>query len=174
MKKRLLAAVIAGATMLSTVQVAQAADNVPQSTAPGTTAGAGANDKTDAEKDPFLDGLDRYGKLPEIGKLREEHPEWAEGNGNKTSEPFNGSSALSSERSDLEKGKAAADWWSIAGSSVKNDAEKDYKVGTTYDILAGTGIAVAVIAVLGSVANFFLNGGQLPPLPQIQLPGLPQ
>ena len=35
-------------------------------------------------------------------------------------------------------------------------------------------VAFAVIAVLGSVANFFLNGGQLPPLPQIQLPGLPQ
>ncbi|WP_448853133.1 hypothetical protein [Corynebacterium frankenforstense] len=172
MKKRLLAAVVAGTTMLSTVQVAQAADTVPQPTTEGTT--AGANDKTDAKKDPFLDGLDRYGKLSEIGKLRKEHPEWAEGNGKKASEPFNGSSALSSERNDLEKGKAAADWWSIAGSSVKNDAENDYKVGTTYDILAGTGIAAAVIAVLGSVANFFLNGGQLPALPQIQLPGLPQ
>lgn len=182
MKKRLLAAVVAGATVFSTVQVAQAAQAAEPvraaapAAAAGETGGAGeaVDGGTGAEKDPFIDGLDRYGKLDELNKLREEHPEWAESNGKVLSDPAKGSSTGGSSSNDTEKGKAAADWWSIAGSSVANDAENDYRIGTTWDILAGTGIAAVLVAVLGGFAGFLFNGGQIPGLPQIQLPGLPR
>lgn len=54
-----------------------------------------------------------------------------------------------------------------ATSSLKNDAARGYKVGTTYDILVGTGIAAAVVAVLGlgAVAAGMIPGVELPQLP---------
>lgn len=51
-------------------------------------------------------------------------------------------------------------------SSIRNDANQGYRVGTTYDILVGTGIAVAVLAVLGGVAaSGVIPGVTLPNLP---------
>lgn len=51
-------------------------------------------------------------------------------------------------------------------SSGKNDANQGYPLGTTYDILVGTGIAVAVLAVLGGVAaSGVIPGVTLPNLP---------
>lgn len=51
-------------------------------------------------------------------------------------------------------------------SSVRNDANQGYPVGTTYDILVGTGIAVAVLALLGGVAaSGVIPGVTLPNLP---------
>ena len=54
-----------------------------------------------------------------------------------------------------------------ATSSLKNDAARGYKVGTTYDILVGTGIAAAVVAVLGlgAAAAVMIPGVELPQLP---------
>ena len=54
-----------------------------------------------------------------------------------------------------------------ATSSLKNDAARGYKVGTTYDILVGTGIAAAVVAVLGlgAAAAGMIPGVELPQLP---------
>ena len=53
-----------------------------------------------------------------------------------------------------------------ATSSLKNDAARGYKVGTTYDILVGTGIAAAVVAVLGlgAAAAGMIPGVELPQL----------
>lgn len=45
-----------------------------------------------------------------------------------------------------------------AMSSIKNDVAKEYKIGTTYDILVGTGIAAAILAVLGGGAWAFQQG----------------
>lgn len=45
-----------------------------------------------------------------------------------------------------------------AASSVKNDVAKGYKIGTTYDILVGTGIAAAILAVLGGGAWAYQQG----------------
>ena len=36
--------------------------------------------------------------------------------------------------------------------SIKNDRAKGYKYGTTFDILLGTGVAAALLAILGGVA----------------------
>ena len=46
--------------------------------------------------------------------------------------------------------------------SSDNDWKSGYKLGTTFDILLGTGIAVAVLALLGGAAQ----SGQLP-LPKL-------
>ncbi|MGV0431167.1 hypothetical protein [Corynebacterium sp. 20_84] len=46
--------------------------------------------------------------------------------------------------------------------SSENDWKNDYTMGTTFDILLGTGIAVAVLALLGGAAQ----SGQLP-LPKL-------
>ena len=43
-------------------------------------------------------------------------------------------------------------------SSTRNDAARGYKVGTTHDILVGTGIAAAILAVLGGGAWAFQQG----------------
>lgn len=48
-------------------------------------------------------------------------------------------------------------------SSFKNDANNGYKVGTTFEILLGTGIAALVLAVLGGAAYAgVIPGVQLP------------
>lgn len=45
-----------------------------------------------------------------------------------------------------------------ATSSIKNDVAKGYKIGTTWDILVGTGIAAAILAVLGGGAWAYQQG----------------
>ena len=40
----------------------------------------------------------------------------------------------------------------VLNSSLKNDANNGYKLGTTFEILLGTGIAVVVLAALGGAA----------------------
>lgn len=61
---------------------------------------------------------------------------------------------------DYEKG----DDLSVLDSSVRNDAAKGYKLGTTFDILLGTGIAALVLALLGGAAAYqgLIPGVQLP------------
>ena len=39
-----------------------------------------------------------------------------------------------------------------AKSSLKNDVARGYKLGTTYDILVGSGIAAGVLALVGAAA----------------------
>lgn len=51
-----------------------------------------------------------------------------------------------------------------ATSSLKNDAARGYKVGTTYDILVGTGIAAGVLALAGAAAA---AAGKVPGVPRI-------
>ncbi|WP_293831341.1 hypothetical protein [uncultured Corynebacterium sp.] len=57
-----------------------------------------------------------------------------------------------------------------ATSSLKNDAARGYKVGTTYDILVGTGIAAGVLALVGAAAAAAGKIPGLPGLPGVQLP----
>lgn len=66
-------------------------------------------------------------------------------------------------KSSSDKGLVTAD----ITSSLRNDAYNGYKVGTTYDILVGTGIAAAVLAVLGvgAAAAGVIPGVTLPALP---------
>lgn len=66
------------------------------------------------------------------------------------SAPFAGSSKSGMFKTDSEK--AAANQSDIVKSSFKNDIVNGYKAGTTYDILVGTGIAAAIIALLGGAA----------------------
>lgn len=54
----------------------------------------------------------------------------------------------------------------VLQSSARNDANKGYKLGTTYDILVGTGIAIAVLAALGGAAAACV-------IPGVTLPALP-
>ena len=51
-----------------------------------------------------------------------------------------------------------------ATSSLKNDAARGYKVGTTYDILVGTGIAAGVLALVGAAAA---AAGKIPGVPGV-------
>ncbi|MCQ9332042.1 hypothetical protein NQ023_10350 [Corynebacterium phoceense] len=75
---------------------------------------------------------------------------------NGVSEPHDGSADASSE-SLKDEGSARA-WVDFYGSSYKNDADNDYKLGTTADILWGVGIAAAVLAA-GAAA---VNAGVIP------------
>lgn len=66
------------------------------------------------------------------------------------SAPFKGSSKAGVfQTKAVENGKKSD---AIFLSSYKNDANNGYKLGTTYDILVGTGIAATVLALLGGVA----------------------
>lgn len=51
-------------------------------------------------------------------------------------------------------------------SSFKNDANQGYKLGTTFEILLGTGIAAVVLAILGGAAAAGV-------IPGVSLPALP-
>lgn len=65
------------------------------------------------------------------------------------------------------KGLAEADSVSPAlASSIKNDAANSYKVGTTFDILWGVGVAAAVLLGAGAfaVSQGVVPGVQLPQL----------
>lgn len=61
-------------------------------------------------------------------------------------------------RSSTKDGKVDDKVIERAGSTYKNDVAKGYKIGTTYDILVGTGIAAAILAVLGGGAWAFQQG----------------
>ena len=51
----------------------------------------------------------------------------------------------------------------VLNSSLKNDANNGYKLGTTFEILLGTGIAAVVLAALGGAAYAgVIPGVQLP------------
>ena len=51
-----------------------------------------------------------------------------------------------------------------ATSSLKNDVARGYKLGTTYDILVGTGIAAGVLALVGAAAA---AAGKIPGVPGV-------
>ena len=51
-----------------------------------------------------------------------------------------------------------------AKSSLKNDVARGYKLGTTYDILVGTGIAAGVLALVGAAAA---AAGKIPGVPGV-------
>ena len=51
-----------------------------------------------------------------------------------------------------------------ATSSLKNDVARGYKLGTTYDILVGTGIASGVLALVGAAAA---AAGKIPGVPGV-------
>ena len=51
-------------------------------------------------------------------------------------------------------------------STFKNDANQGYKLGTTFEILLGTGIAAVVLAILGGAAAAGV-------IPGVSLPALP-
>lgn len=53
---------------------------------------------------------------------------------------------------DFKDEKDSANFDAVANSSIRNDVANGYKLGTTFDILVGTGIAAAVLALLGGVA----------------------
>ena len=57
-----------------------------------------------------------------------------------------------------------------AKSSLKNDVARGYKLGTTYDILVGTGIAAGVLALVGAAAA---AAGKIPGVPGLQGVQLP-
>lgn len=82
---------------------------------------------------------------------------------NGISEPHKGSlelsSKASSENTDPERAASAVETYlDVYGSAIENDADKDYKFGTTADILWGVGIAAALIG--GVVAA--LQAGMIP------------
>ena len=51
-----------------------------------------------------------------------------------------------------------------ATSSLKNDVARGYKLGTTYDILVGSGIAAGVLALVGAAAA---AAGKIPGVPGV-------
>lgn len=51
-------------------------------------------------------------------------------------------------------------------SSIKNDAASGYKLGTTFDILWGTGVAVVLLGALAAAASSGV-------IPGVTLPALP-
>ncbi|MDC7109003.1 hypothetical protein [Corynebacterium afermentans] len=80
------------------------------------------------------------------------------------SKPYMGSSESGLFKTDDEASEAQLN--KALNSSARNDANKGYPLGTTYDILVGTGIAAAVLAVLGGAAYAGV-------IPGVQLPALP-
>ena len=66
------------------------------------------------------------------------------------SAPFKGSSDAGVFKTKAGENNKKSD--SIFLSSYKNDANNGYKLGTTYDILVGTGIAAAILALVGGIA----------------------
>ncbi|WP_448853132.1 hypothetical protein [Corynebacterium frankenforstense] len=131
MKKRLIAAVVAGATMLSSVQVAQAEEVTPG------TAGEFAS------------------HIGEIVNLPQKYPDW--NHGTEWSPAFKGSSGTALEK---QPGKTADqelkehnDWWNAVGTSIENDSKQNYPKGTTWDILWGVGIATGIVALLGALVQ---------------------
>ncbi|MDK8241843.1 hypothetical protein [Corynebacterium coyleae] len=77
------------------------------------------------------------------------------------SAPYMGSSKAGMFETKTDKDVANQN--TVMKSSFQNDANNGYKLGTTYDILVGTGIAALVLAVLGGAAYAgVIPGVQLP------------
>lgn len=129
MKKRLIA-VVAGATMLTSVQVAQAEEATPGT--PGEFAS----------------------HIGEIVNRTQKYPNWNHGTECPRSQGLlrNRSRAAAGQdhRSEL---KEHDDWRTAVGSSIENDAKQNYPEGTTWDILWGVGIATGIVAPLGALVQ---------------------
>ena len=65
---------------------------------------------------------------------------------------------------ETETGEEAANQGAVMNSSYRNDANRGYKLGTTYDILVGTGIAAGVLALVGAAAA---AAGKIPGVPGV-------
>lgn len=75
--------------------------------------------------------------------------------GSEVKEKLEEGSGFSAPYRKSSEGKSAREQ---VNSSTRNDAARGYKVGTTHDILVGTGIAAAILAVLGGGAWAFQQG----------------
>ena len=83
--------------------------------------------------------------------------------GQGVSQPYLGSSKAGMFDIPEDKAGAQKDLKNGLMSSFRNDANRGYKLGTTYDILVGTGIAALVLAALGGAAYAgVIPGVQLP------------
>ena len=130
--KRFATAAIAAATALSLAVVpAQAGEDTRQ----GSTAGL-----TDESMIQYI--VDSWGK-----ELK--NP------GSGVSAPHKASSESSSKRKENSPKSDFGPFWKFA---YKNDAVNNYKLGTTADIIIGTSIAAAVLAVLGGLGAAQLQG----------------
>lgn len=140
--RALLASAVASSVTLSGVSVANA-----------------QNDDQIEELTEYLNyTFQQSSRLSKYSELQNKNPDaktWKE-----ASEPAIGSAESSSEMSSkknqtTEEAKAGLDrLLSVSDavySSVENDVENNYPMGTTYDILVGTGIAALILA-LGAVA----------------------
>ena len=128
MKRRFIAAGLAAATALSlSVAPAQADEK------PGLNKDS-SSQVTDAEVLGYA-----FGRVVVEGLFP----------GQGVSQPYLGSSKAG--MFDLPENKAGAqkDLGNAVVSSFRNDANRGYKLGTTYDILVGTGIAAAILALFG-------------------------
>lgn len=132
MKRRLTAATVAAATALSlTVAPAANADN-------GVTGGYqkdSSSQVTDGEVLGYMLGASLIEFISP---------------GSGYSQPHFGSSKAG--LFDIPSEGGQADLNRIMLSSYRNDANAGLKVGTTYDIIVGTGIALAILASLGGFA----------------------
>lgn len=146
--KRFTAAALAAATAMSlAVAPAQAVEIDGEET--GGYGHAASSQVTDAELGVYL-----------IAAIAAEVAKEGEG----FSGPYAGSSRAG--MFDTETDKDIANQGAVMKSSFQNDANNGYKLGTTYDVLVGTGIAAAVLAVLGGAAYAGV-------IPGVQLPALP-
>lgn len=128
MKRRFIAAGLAAATALSlSVAPAQAAEKpgLQKDSSSQVTEGEAAG----------------YAVLRVVQELAKP--------GTGLSQPFKGSSASGMFRLPEDKAGAQKDIDNAFLSSYRNDANRGYKLGTTYDILVGTGIAAAILALFG-------------------------
>lgn len=116
-----------------------------------------------AEEDPLNDTLQKFEKAVKPKKASEVSDAYLAGyiaqamvrEKVKPGTGFSGPYKSSSEKNQVPKS---------ATSSLKNDAARGYKVGTTYDILVGTGIAAGVLALVGAAAA---AAGKIPGVPGV-------
>lgn len=132
MKRRLTAATVAAATALS-LAVAPSA-NAAELEDPGYHKESSSQ---------VSDGEVLFYILRMVGREA-----FYEGKG--ISGPFNGSS--NAGLFNIGEQTTQDDISRITLSSFRNDANNGFKLGTTYDILIGTGIALSILAGLGGLA----------------------
>ncbi|MEH0147963.1 hypothetical protein V6D40_09880 [Corynebacterium sp. Q4381] len=129
--KRFTAATLAAATSLALVGIPAQAAETDRSSETNRSSETTRSSELD---DSYVTGYIYGGKVKEL---------ITEGSG--FSAPYKKSS----------EGKSVLEQ---VNSSTRNDAARGYKVGTTHDILVGTGIAAAILAVLGGGAWAFQQG----------------
>lgn len=134
MKRRFIAAGLAAATALSlSVAPAQA-----QSKFPGPGNGYNKQSSSQVTEEELvvyvLNALAR-------GGANKDWPGF--------SKPYTGSSNAGMLKRPENKPGAQQDLNNALMSSFRNDANRGYKVGATYDVLVGTGIAAAILALFG-------------------------